>query len=262
MLAGSEKAQVSSSIGGCTTKHEKYAIDLYQQPFTIFDTAGLNEPAKTGTVPHEQAVKDLYSLLFDLAGNPLSPSSGLHLLLFCVQGGRQLGTGQQDDNGLKRHRENWLLFCRFVARSKVPAILVITHTETECGDMMDWWRRNKVYFDRAGILPQETVCVAASFEGSPAKYEISKQRLTRAILRHSLQLEKPFKYGASVEELLVDVVRKAFVRILRFFTFKESKIAQDLLKQLDVKGEKELGGMSKQIIIHLAKQLEQAKVVL
>lgn len=128
--------------------------------------------------------------------------------------------------------------------------------------MMDWWRRNKVHFDRVGILPQSTVCVAASPQGAPTKFGLSQERLTRAILRHSLEPEKPFKYGSNIEELLIDVVTKTFLRMLRFFSFKESKLVNDILKDLDVKGSGEVGGMTKKVILQIARKLEDAKVAI
>jgi len=261
MLAGRTVARVSSAVKGCTINSHDYPIDLGEDsPFMIHDTAGLNEASKDGgVVPHEKAVNDLFNLLCKLGGNPQSPDGGLHLLLFCVKGGRQLSPGSTGSS-FQHYRENWLLFSRFIAQSKVPGILVITYSESEDGDMMGWWRRYRDFFDRAGILPQEAVCVTSLRNADQDKHIISRKRLTRAILRHSLEPENSFKFD-HIKEGFWEGLGRFFVGWLRFCAFQESKSAQDMLDELGVNvGKEGDGGMTRDLIVKIAKKMDEKKL--
>jgi tRNA U34 5-carboxymethylaminomethyl modifying GTPase MnmE/TrmE len=67
MLCGQDKAAVSSSASGCTLSSTGYEGAMADQPFTFWDTAGLNE-GDIGKVPNMKAVVGLYRLLRQLEG--------------------------------------------------------------------------------------------------------------------------------------------------------------------------------------------------
>ncbi|KAG9316833.1 P-loop containing nucleoside triphosphate hydrolase protein [Chiua virens] len=138
LIAGRSIAATSSSVKGCTFQHKKYELQVDDKPYTIWDTAGLDE-GTYGTVPAEIAEENLKRLLRDL-----TKANGIHLLVYCMRASRLR----------KTLLSNYNLFYSAICRKKVPIVAVVTGLENHEKHMGDWWAANdseftmlKMHFD-------------------------------------------------------------------------------------------------------------------
>ncbi|KAG6333251.1 hypothetical protein ID866_5846, partial [Astraeus odoratus] len=157
LIAGESVAEISADALGCTLSSKEHEFTVGPHLFRIWDTVGLNEPeiGATGFIP---AIEKAYKLICDVTA-----AGGLHLLLFCVRGGRVTTTIQS----------NYRLFYEVLCEKQVPVALVITHMERE-RDMEDYWRRNKDTFTGLyDIRIAGHACVAA-LPDEPEKYAVSR----------------------------------------------------------------------------------------
>ncbi|KIK27911.1 hypothetical protein PISMIDRAFT_674234 [Pisolithus microcarpus 441] len=115
LIAGKSCAKVSADVDGCTMSSTKYDILVDSQPYAVYDTVGLEEP-QMGVNGYYDAIEKAYTLI-----KTLGDSGGIHLLLFCMRGGRITATAQS----------NYRLFHEFLCDRKVPIALIFTGLERE-----------------------------------------------------------------------------------------------------------------------------------
>ncbi|KAF8632330.1 hypothetical protein AX15_001919 [Amanita polypyramis BW_CC] len=179
MIAGDNIAETSSRWHGCTFKSTSYSVNINSVPFSLYDTAGLNE-GDEGTVAHMDAVVQLYQLLRSL-------ETGISLLIYCLRGSRiKEGTVS-----------NWKLFHDIICQGHVPVLLAITALENE-SNMDDWWSENQHFFSDHSILPNGVACITTVrgklVKGTyryEAEYAESHEKIIRDI--QLLYLRKPFQ---------------------------------------------------------------------
>lgn len=152
LIAQSDIAEVSSNVEGCTMQSTRYIIPFDELNFAIFDTIGLEEP-QYGVNGYLKAIERAYELIMKL-----SAAGGIHLLLFCMRGGRITATTQS----------NYRLFCECLCSTKVPIALVFTGLERE-EEMEDWWRRNKNHIEHYGIKSDGHACITAVRDDTPGE---------------------------------------------------------------------------------------------
>ncbi|KIJ08052.1 hypothetical protein PAXINDRAFT_89446, partial [Paxillus involutus ATCC 200175] len=154
LIAGKDVAKVSSDVDGCIMASTAYDIILDNQNIRIFDTVGLEEP-QMGVNGYLAAIEKAYELILSL-----SEAGGVHLLLFCMRGGKITPTVQS----------NYRLFCEFLCNSKVPVALVCT--DLERGTVMeDWWKRNESNIKSNGIHSVGHACITAVRDHTPGQAE-------------------------------------------------------------------------------------------
>ncbi|KAF9230626.1 P-loop containing nucleoside triphosphate hydrolase protein, partial [Melanogaster broomeanus] len=167
LIAGKEVAKVSSSVDGCTMSSTPYPVVLSDRKICIFDTVGLEEP-QMGVNGYLAAIEKAYRLI-----QSLGKAGGVHLLLFCMRGGRITATAQS----------NYRLFCEFLCNKQVPIALVFTGLEKE-ERMEDWWERNAKIVESYGIRGVSHACITAvrdNTSGQDYKYQESA-RMVRELL--------------------------------------------------------------------------------
>jgi small GTP-binding protein len=168
MIVGKDVAKVSNSAEGVTFKNDAYPANIDGSPFTIYDTAGLNE-GDQGRVPHWKAVREIYTLIRQL--------DGVSLLIYCMR-------GRVKENA----RANWTLFHKVLCREKVPIVAVVTGLETY-DDPDDWWRdkANQKVFKKNGMVPNDVACVV-SFAGNRKEharvYDDSQKKVRKLIMEY------------------------------------------------------------------------------
>ena len=211
LIARKEIASVSSDVSGCTMQHRRYKISFDNMNFTIFDTIGLEQP-QIGANGYLKTMEKAYELI-----NELSAAGGVHLLLFCMRGGRMTATTQS----------NYKLFCECLCNTKVPIALVFTGLEGEA-EMEDWWTRNKTHLEHYGIQSDGHACVTAVQGETPAeeqKYKESQETIRR-LLKSCSHKGKAFSPES----------RSWFPRIARqmkeFVPAKKSPKKKDVMKVL------------------------------
>ncbi|KAF9222624.1 hypothetical protein BS17DRAFT_818427 [Gyrodon lividus] len=167
LIAGKEVAKVSSDVDGCTMASTPYDVTLGNKKIRIFDTVGLEEP-QMGVNGYLAAIEKAHKLI-----QSLGAGGGVHLLLFCMRGGRITATVQS----------NYRLFCEFLCNKKVPVALVFTGLEREV-DMENWWTRNESHIRRYGIHSVSHACITAvrdDTSGQDDKY-VKSERMIRELL--------------------------------------------------------------------------------
>ena len=175
LIARQELAKVSSDVNGCTMQSTRYNISFDDMHFSIFDTIGLEEP-QMGVNGYLKAIEKAYELIAKLGA-----AGGIHLLLFCMRGGRITATTQS----------NYRLFCECLCNTKVPIALVFTGLEREV-EMEDWWTRNKTHIEHYGIKSNGHACVTAVQDDTPGedlKYTESQRRIRELLKSCALQSE-------------------------------------------------------------------------
>lgn len=167
LIARNDIAQVSSDVNGCTMQSKRYDIPFDGIEFAIFDTIGLEEP-QMGVNGYLKAIAEAYELV-----SKLGAAGGIHLLLFCLRGGRITATTQS----------NYRLFCECLCDTKVPIALVFTGLERE-EVMENWWMRNRKHIEDYGIKSDGHACITAVQDDTPGdhKYEQS-QEIIRELLK-------------------------------------------------------------------------------
>ena len=175
LIARKEVAKVSSDVNGCTMQSTRYDISFDDMNFTIFDTIGLEEP-QMGVNGYLKAIEKAYELIVQL-----SAAGGIHLLLFCMRGGRITATTQS----------NYRLFCECLCNTKVPIALVFTGLEREV-EMEDWWTRNKTHIEHYGIKSHGHACITAVQDDTPGedlKFTESQRRIRELLKICALENE-------------------------------------------------------------------------
>ncbi|KAG6907713.1 hypothetical protein DXG01_007626 [Tephrocybe rancida] len=168
-------ADTGSNVRGVTLSNTRYEVGIEGITYNVYDTAGLDEP-NTGSVPKQQAITQLYSLLKSL-------TTGVNLLIFCYRAPRIRDTTHK----------NWRLFYEIICLRQVPIVLAITGLEQE-ENMDDWWTRNKGAFQKYEIYPNGIACITATRGGQrrsggyqlDKEYEESKSKMWKQIGTHCL----------------------------------------------------------------------------
>jgi len=179
LIMGDEVAATSYGADGCTLESTLYETDVRGYHLRIYDTVGLNEP-HLGAEHYLSALEKAYRLV-----TALNHAGGVHLLVFCVRGGRITATTQH----------NYRLFYEFLCCRLVPVALVITNLESET-PMEAWWQRNSQEFTKFGINVMAHACVTSTpgYGNMYAdKYENSKaivsELLAKCATQHAYALE-------------------------------------------------------------------------
>ncbi|KIK99089.1 hypothetical protein PAXRUDRAFT_587261 [Paxillus rubicundulus Ve08.2h10] len=214
LIAGKDVAKVSSDVDGCTMASNPYDITLGKQTIRIFDTVGLEEP-QMGVNGYLAAIEKAYELILSL-----SDAGGVHLLLFCMRGGRITATVQS----------NYRLFCEFLCNKKVPVALVFTGLERE--DVLeDWWKRNEKNINKYGIHSVGHACVTAVRDDSPGqaeKYATSQTTIRELLVNHAL---KDSAFRMDSHSWLVMIGRRMMGLIVKRINPKRRDIMKVLTKR-------------------------------
>ncbi|KAF8557972.1 hypothetical protein OG21DRAFT_78982 [Imleria badia] len=198
LIARQELAKVSSDVNGCTMQSTRYNISFDNMDFSIFDTIGLEEP-QMGVNGYLKAIEKAYELIMKLGA-----AGGIHLLLFCMRGGRITATTQS----------NYRLFCECLCNTKVPIALVFTGLEREV-EMEDWWTRNKSHIEHYGIKSDGHACVTAVQDDTPGedlKYTESQKRIRELLktcaLKNDAFLLEPHSWFAKLGKGMKSFIEK------------------------------------------------------
>jgi hypothetical protein len=166
-------AATSYGTDGCTLDSTLYETDIGEYHLRIYDTVGLNEP-QLGAEHYLAAIEKAHRLI-----TALNNAGGVHLLVFCVRGGRITATTQH----------NYRLFYEFLCRRLVPVALVVTNLESET-PMERWWQRNSNEFTRFGINVIAHACVTCTpgyGDMYADKYEESKTTISDLLVKCATQ---------------------------------------------------------------------------
>ena len=198
LIARKEVAKVSSDVNGCTMQSTRYDIPFDDMSFSIFDTIGLEEP-QMGVNGYLKAIERAYELIVKLGA-----AGGIHLLLFCMRGGRITATTQS----------NYRLFCECLCNTKVPIALVFTGLEREV-EMEDWWKRNKTHIEHYGIKSDGHACITAVQDEAPGedlKYMESQKRIRELLktcaLKNEAFLPEPHTWFAKLGKGMRSFIEK------------------------------------------------------
>jgi len=170
LIAGKKVCETSSGALGCTLEYKRHLMDLGEQRFAIWDTAGLDEGTQ-GSVPADRAEAYLKQLLHELAKN-----NGVDLLVYCVRGTRVRSA----------LLTNYHIFYSAICRKKVPIAIVITGLENQEGNMEMWWYKNEEQFSLLKMYFNSHACVTtleSSLENAILKErrEVSKAAVIKMI---------------------------------------------------------------------------------
>lgn len=158
VIAQKQVAKTSNDAPGCTPESTRYSVDISRQKFALFDTAGLNE-GSAGTVPHQQAKKQLKSLLNKLMSHK-SPSDGIDLLVYCMH----YTTAPRAI--LDTYNTVYSGTCR---KKRVPIIVVVTGLESET-PMESWWDSHKEIFNSMDLAGHACVTTIQEYPGIPKDF--------------------------------------------------------------------------------------------
>jgi hypothetical protein len=182
--------KTSSKATGTTLTYQKIAGSVAGHPdltITMYDTAGLSE-STTGSVSSKDAFKQLVKLLYEL-------SEGVNLLICCVRKGKF---------STESFESNYKIFVNTICESKIPCLLVITHSDVHDEDSEDddldvWWTKNKEHFEtKLKFNFDEVIPVTTRKnnkympEQQEEYYKLSRKRLLDAIKTYSL--EEPYRF--------------------------------------------------------------------
>jgi len=171
LIAGEEKAMTSLGTQSCSRHWTEHSIAFDGHKYTVFDTAGLEDP-ECGVEEYLEAIMNARTLIMKL-----EKEGGIDLLLFCVRAGRVTSTTLN----------NYRLVYEWLCEKKFPIVLVLTGLEKE-QNMEDWWIRNKVTFDRYEISFDGHVCVTAAnnLDGRHQElYQQSRQLVRNLVEEHT-----------------------------------------------------------------------------
>ena len=178
LIAGYEKAPVSSRVRGCTLDSKEYRLIGDATCLRIFDTMGLNCAAVEES-QFLQAIKKAHKLI-----EALNRAGGVDLLLFCIRGGR-INEAQLS---------NYKLFQEYLCEKKVPVAIIVTHLENE--DVMDaWWQENKEDVGNLKIDCIAHACITAIGRNTRAyrdKLNESRQAILGLLKMHVREPGTPF----------------------------------------------------------------------
>jgi len=190
MLAGRHIAGVSSDALGYTFGSQVHEVSINGNLVKLWDTAGLNE-GEHGTVPAEQAVRNLQDLVHNLKG-------GVNLLVYCIRGTRFRDIMQI----------NYDLFCNIICQNMVPVVIVVTGLENE-SPMESWWEENGAQLKDHGMDFTGHACVTTT-RGKQLKsgeytfeeeFEESEDKTRKLITDHYLRTPWVMKEGAWLAEI-------------------------------------------------------------
>ncbi|KAF8552193.1 P-loop containing nucleoside triphosphate hydrolase protein, partial [Imleria badia] len=160
LIAGKKVSETSSGALGCTLEYKRYLLDLGDQHFAIWDTAGLDEGTQ-GSVPADKAEAYLKQLLHELAKN-----NGVDLLVYCVRGTRVRSA----------LLTNYHIFYSAICRKKVPIVIVITGLENQEGNMETWWCKNESQFSLLKMYFDSHACVTTLESSTVTENALLKER--------------------------------------------------------------------------------------
>ncbi|KAH7912276.1 kinase-like domain-containing protein [Hygrophoropsis aurantiaca] len=249
-------APTSSHTAACTLDVRDYTILLSGIPFRIFDTVGLNEPANLGNgKAYLDSIDKAYRLVTSLRA-----AGGIHLLLFCMRGGRITASA----------RQNFALFWDFLCDRKVRVAMVVTHLETKV-PMEAWWPENKGVVENYGIHTVAHACVttlrpsasepASASQEQQDKYESSRSEVYDLLLTHGTHdapytVETSAAWTATLARRLLDFLESLRIRppkrsvkgIVGFLTREgimsreDAEIIARRIKKVDADAESDVGG--------------------
>ncbi|KAG2145208.1 kinase-like domain-containing protein [Suillus clintonianus] len=170
LLAGRQLAKPSPDAKHCLLSYRAYDVPINGALYRIYTTAGVdgNRMDPSGFL---DAVTNSDKLMKELKDR-----GGVHLLLYCIKGGRIPSTLVT----------NYRLFYEFFFEEKIPVALIVTHLEGE-DHMDDWYTRNKGSLDRHAIKCVDHACITAAANLDPKyrkKYDASKEEVRKLITRH------------------------------------------------------------------------------
>lgn len=170
MLSDNEVAKVSNLAVGCTFESAPHPITVDGMPYTLWDTAGLNE-GDSGSVPADIALNHLRDLVDKL-------HDGLSLLVYCIRGARYRDI----------LKVNYDLFREIICQGEVPIVIVVTGLENEeC--MEDWWRHNEKEFTSRKMVFEGHACVTTT-KGKRNMFE-EEYEDSKTVLRELIQEKCP-----------------------------------------------------------------------
>lgn len=178
LIAGYEKAPVSSRVRGCTLDSKEYRLIVDATYLRIFDTVGLNCPS-VEEGQYLSAIKKAHKLV-----EGLNRAGGVDLLLFCIRGGR-INEAQLS---------NYKLFQEYLCEKKVPVAIVVTHLENE-DNMEAWWEDNKEDISGLKITCIAHACITAISKNTRAyrdKLTESRQSILELLKTHVHEPRTPF----------------------------------------------------------------------
>ena len=146
LMAGSDVAETSSNLEGCTLQATEYSFILSSPKMLlrVFDTVGLEE-SEIDVKPFIGALEKVQKLITSLRN-----AGGVDLILFCVRAGRFTAAMERD----------YHLVSEVLCNSRVPLALVITHLENE-EVMENWWDGNQKTFEKYGIHAVAHACITS-----------------------------------------------------------------------------------------------------
>jgi len=170
MLSDSQMAEVSNLAVGCTFQSNPYPIILDDVPYTLWDTAGLNE-GDSGSIPTDTALRHLHDLVQKL-------HDGLSLLIYCIRGSRYRDI----------IKVNYDLFKEIICQGEVPIVIVITGLENE-ERMEDWWIENEKEFASRKMQFNGHACVTTT-KGKRDMFEEEYEE-SKVVLRQMIKEKCP-----------------------------------------------------------------------
>ncbi|KAG2130589.1 P-loop containing nucleoside triphosphate hydrolase protein [Suillus cothurnatus] len=165
LMAGMDVADTSNDAKSCTLHWQEYPIQFEGASYNVFDTVGLQE-SQLEIPQYLDAIENAYRLIRDL-----ERQGGIDLLMFCMRAGRLTLTLEN----------NYRLFHEFLCDKKVPILVVITHLETEVGEMDNWWERNRATFDERGVRIAGHACITAIQGDYPDRYAQSRTTICKLV---------------------------------------------------------------------------------
>jgi len=183
LMAGQQVARTSPDSHRCTLEWEEYTVTVNNGTrYQVFDTVGLEEP-RLNSGDYLTAITNADSLI-----KALNERGGIHLLLFCIRGGRVTATMQS----------NYRLFFEFLCQEKVPLVLVVTNLENEKERMEDWYTRNVGHLEKHNICSVGHACITAAItidDRHRAKYEESQRTVRSVVQAHCNTLAEGWTGG-------------------------------------------------------------------
>ncbi|KAG1719789.1 P-loop containing nucleoside triphosphate hydrolase protein [Suillus lakei] len=178
LIIGNEKAETSSSAGGCTSRVQDFQVMIDPPPSSserpsrtvrLWDTVGLHDPQlnREGWLT---ATAEAYELITKLR----QENANVSLLVFCLEAGRVTAASQAAMRS--NHQLIYSVFCR----EEVPVVFVITHLESEpCMD--DWWSRNEQLFRGCDSVGHACVTTYSGQDADARKVRESEDKVRNLI---------------------------------------------------------------------------------
>jgi tRNA U34 5-carboxymethylaminomethyl modifying GTPase MnmE/TrmE len=215
LMAGSDVAETSSNLEGCTLQATEYSFTLSSPKvlLRVFDTVGL-EDSEMDINTFIGAIEKAQKLITSLRN-----SGGIDLL-FCVKAGRFTAA----------MRRNYHLFYEVLCDSRVPLALVITHLENEV-IMESWWDRNQKTFERYGIRTVAHACTTTlpTHVTVYAEKRVQSRRALQKLFHDALDGPNP-SYMQDIRNWLVTFIER-LLSLLTGGTFLKKR---DIMKKLEI----------------------------